>query len=74
MIKVYEHNDRVQEYSCPRCNNSLRWDIVSQMSPFSCLECMEKLPDITNILKKLDWRLAYHLRGAEATKCTSSIL
>ena len=45
-----------------------------QQSPYNCMGgCGETMPDITKMILKSEWRIAYHLGGRAAVNCGVSL-
>ncbi len=61
--------DRKQQYICPNCFRAIEWKVPGCMSPFNCMRCMTDIVDITNIIKRQDWRISYHFGGKNAVMC-----
>ena len=76
MINILQYvdilNKDIQEYSCHYCCKPLQWP-VTNMSPFKCYGCQEKIIDVSKIIEHTAWRVAYHLEGSKEVLCGSSV-
>jgi len=64
---------RVGEFICPYCGIILQWKALAQKSPYTCTDCYRIMMDVSKIIEKIEWRIAYHFGGKEAVVCSTFI-